>query len=99
VSSRLPAEKLLESLVDPQAQLAEGYGLLVATLKNGSTVTGSITKATVESYQLQAPDGKKSTLNRTLIASQILTTPMPPTGTILSKREIRDLIAFLSTLR
>ncbi len=99
VAFRLPPEKLLESLVDPQAQLAEGFGLLVATLKDGSTVTGSITKATAETYSLQSPDGKQSTLERSLIASQILTSPMPPAGTILSKREIRDLIAFLSTLR
>ena len=99
VASRLPPEKLLESLVDPQAQLAEGFGLLVATLKDGSTVTGSITQATPGTYHLQSPDGKETTLDRSLIASQLLTSPMPPAGTILSKREIRDLIAFLSTLR
>lgn len=99
VASRLPPEKLLESLVDPQARLTEGYGLLVATLKDGSTVTGSITKATAENYSLQTPDGQQSTLDRSLLASQILTSPMPPAGAILSKREIRDLIAFLSTLR
>ena len=99
VASRLPPDKLLESLVNPQAQLAEGFGLLVATLKDGSIVTGSITQATKESYHLQSPDGKQSTLERSLIASQLLTSPMPPAGTILSKREIRDLIAFLSTLR
>ena len=62
-------------------------------------MTGSITQATAENYSLQSPDGKESTLDRSLIASQILTSPMPPAGTILSKREIRDLIAFLSTLR
>ena len=99
VASRLSPSKLLESLVDPQAQLTEGYGLLVATLKDGSTVTGSITQATSENYQLQTSNGKESTLDRSLIASQILTSPMPPAATILSKREIRDLIAFLSTLR
>ncbi|MFP6901140.1 MAG: HEAT repeat domain-containing protein, partial [Opitutales bacterium] len=99
IASRLSPEKLLESLVNPQAQLAEGYGLLVATLKDGSTVAGSITQATTDNYHLQSPGGKESTLDRSLIASQILTSPMPPAGTILSKREIRDLIAFLSTLR
>jgi putative heme-binding domain-containing protein len=99
VASRLPPEKLLQSLVDPQAQLAEGFGLLVAFLKDGSTVTGSITQATAENYSLQSPDGKESTLDRSHIASQLLTSPMPPAGTILSKHEIRDLIAYLSTLR
>ncbi|MBG29739.1 MAG: heme-binding protein [Opitutae bacterium] len=99
VSARLNPEKLLESLVNPQAELAEGYGLLVATLKDGSTVTGSITEATAETYALQSPDGKQFTLQRNLVASQILTSPMPPAGGILSKREIRDLLAFLSTLR
>jgi putative heme-binding domain-containing protein len=99
VATRLSPEQLLESLVNPQAQLAEGFGLLVATLKDGSTVIGSITQATTDTYHLQSPDGKESTLERSLIASQLLTSPMPPAGTILSKREIRDLLAFLSTLR
>ena len=99
VASRLSTEKILESLVNPQIELAEGYGLLVATLKDGSTVAGSITEATDETYHLQAPDGKESTLVRSLIAEEILTSPMPPAGAILSKVEIRDLIAYLITLK
>jgi putative heme-binding domain-containing protein len=99
VASRLSTEKILESLVNPQIELAEGYGLLVATLKDGSTVAGSITQATAETYHLQAPDGKESTLDRSLIAEEILTSPMPPTGAILTKVEMRDLIAYLSTLK
>ncbi|MGE4550502.1 MAG: HEAT repeat domain-containing protein, partial [Opitutales bacterium] len=75
VATRLSPEQLLESLVNPQAQLAEGFGLLVATLKDGATVTGSITQATSDPYHLQSPDGKESTLERSLIASQILTSP------------------------
>ena len=31
IASRLTSEKILESLINPQAELAEGYGLLVAT--------------------------------------------------------------------
>jgi quinoprotein glucose dehydrogenase len=99
IASRLPIEKILESLVNPQAELAEGYGLLVATLKDGSTVSGSIVKATPKSYSFQTPDGKESTLVRSLIAKEILTSPMPPAGAILTKVEIRDLIAYLSTLK
>ena len=99
VASRLTTEKILESLVNPQAELAEGYGLLVATLKDGSTVSGSIVKASPKSYSFQSPDGKESTLERSLIAEEVLTSPMPPAGTILTKVEIRDLIAYLSTLK
>ena len=99
VASRLSTGKILESLVNPQAELAEGYGLLVATLNDGSTISGSIVNATPKSYSFQSPDGKQSTLARSLIAKEILTSPMPPAAAILTKVEIRDLIAYLSTLK
>jgi putative heme-binding domain-containing protein len=99
VASRLTTEKILESLVNPQAELAEGYGLLVATLKDGSTVSGSIVKAAPKSYTIQSPEGKDSTIERSLIEKEMLTSPMPPAGAILTKVEIRDLIAYLSTLK
>ena len=99
VASRLSPEKMLESLVNPQAELSEGYGLLVATLKNGSTVSGSILKGSPKSYSIQSAEGKESILERVLIAKEVLTSPMPPAGAILSKAELRDLIAYLLTLR
>jgi len=99
IASRLSTEKILESLVNPQAELAEGYGLLVATLKDGTTLSGSIVKANPKSYSLQSAQGKESTLDRSRIAEEVLTSPMPPAGAILSKTEIRDLIAYLATLK
>ena len=99
VGSRLSPEKILESLVNPQAELSPGYGLLVATLKDGSTVSGSVIEASPASYSIQSAEGKKSTLERSLIEEEALTSPMPPAGAILSKTELRDLIAYLITLR
>jgi len=99
IASRLSTEKILESLVNPQAELSEGYGLLVATLKDGTTLSGSIVKVSPQSYSIQSPDGKESSIQRSLIEKEVLTSPMPPAATILSKTEIRDLIAYLSTLK
>ena len=99
IASRQTSKKILESLINPQAELAEGYGLLVATLKDGTTISGSIIKSNPKSYALQSAQGKESTLDRSRIAEEILTSPMPSTGAILSKTEIRDLIAYLSTLK
>ena len=99
IATRLTPEQLLESLVDPQATLAEGYGLLVATLKDGSTLTGSITKVTPTAYQLQTPDGKTVEMPRDLIASETKTSPMPSAAASLSPQELRHLLAYLFTLR
>ena len=99
IATRLTPEQLLESLVDPQATLAEGYGLLVATLKDGSTLTGSITKVTPIAYQLQTPDGKTVEMPRALIASETKTSPMPSAAASLSPQELRHLLAYLFTLR
>ena len=99
IASRLTSEKILESLINPQAELAEGYGLLVANLKDGTTVSGSIVKASPQSYSIQSPDGRSSTIERSSIEKEVLASPMPPTGAILSKTEIRDLIAYLASLK
>ena len=99
IASRLTSEKILESLINPQAELAEGYGLLVANLKDGTTVSGSIVKASPQSYSIQSPDGRSSTIERSRIEKEVLASPMPPTGAILSKTEIRDLIAYLASLK
>ena len=99
IASRLTSEKILESLINPQAELAEGYGLLVANLKDGTTVSGSIVKAVRKVIRCSLPTERSSTIERSSIENEVLASPMPPTGAILSKTEIRDLIAYLASLK
>jgi quinoprotein glucose dehydrogenase len=89
---------LLESLLNPQAVVAPGYGFASLTLNDGSTVTGTPRSESATEVVLASADG---TLTRTKLADIASRTApvstMPPMASILTKEELRDLIEFLST--
>ena len=99
VGSKLSREQIMESLVNPQARLTEGYGLLVARLKNGSSVNGAIVKATESKYEIRTAEGTLKMISRKDIASEVLTSQMPPMGAILTRKELRDVLEFLGRLK
>ena len=100
VAARLSLEKLLDSLVAPQADIAEGYGLVSLGLKDGSALAGTLVEKTDDAYTLKDAIGNTSTIASDEVET---TTPamssMPPIGTILSKRELRDLMAYMVSMR
>ncbi|QJE98486.1 PVC-type heme-binding CxxCH protein [Luteolibacter luteus] len=93
-------EHLLKALVDPQGDIAPGYGNMTATKKDGSTVAGAFVEVKDGKLLLALPDGKKLEVPLADIASK--TTPisaMPPMGEILKPAELRDLLEFLAGLK
>lgn len=99
VGERLPPAKLVESLINPNAEISEGYGLASVTLASGELVMGRIAKETPQEVTVIGVDGKSSTLERTKIAT--IAPPisaMPPLGLSLPPKDLRDLVAFLSSL-
>ena len=93
-------EYLLRSLVDPGADIAEGYGMTTVSLKNGESITAQLGKETEAGIELILADGSKQSIAATDIVSK--TDPlssMPPMGFILNKRELRDLVAYLASLK
>jgi quinoprotein glucose dehydrogenase len=99
IASKRDREYLLRSLVDPGADIAEGYGMTTVALKSGETVSAQLGKKSKKGIELTLADGS----SRTIPAAEIIdqTEPissMPPMGYILSKRELRDVVAYLSSL-
>ena len=91
---------LLESLLVPSAKIAIGYGLVGVTLKDGSVVSGTLARENAKTVTVRLFDGATRTLQRADIANQ--TAPvsiMPPMLGILQPREVRDVVAFLSSLK
>lgn len=91
---------LLESLLNPAAKIAVGYGLVSVTLKDTLAVTGTLARETPTAVTVRLFDGTMRTVPRADIASQ--TPPvstMPPMEGILQPREIRDVVAYLSSLK
>ncbi len=98
VGTRMSREALLESMVAPSAQIAPGYGVVTATLTDGETVRGPLEEET-DSYYVLSVDDESRTIQKSDIES-VETTPssMPAMGDLLTRRELRDLVEFMTTL-
>ncbi len=100
VASRNTREQLLESLIEPSARIAPGYGFTTLELEGGRQLTGILQHETDGSLTLKLggqPDtviGKQHVVKRTDAPSS-----MPSMKGLLSKREIRDLVSYLATLK
>ncbi len=101
MGKRQDAAYILESIVNPSAKLAAGYSAIAVTMNDGTIVAGMLMKETETEVVVRDITTNKETV---CLKSDIKTIPpamstMPPMGLILSKAEIRDLVAFLSSLK
>ena len=90
----------LEAIVEPQKTITEGYGSISLTLKNGKSIAGLFKSETKGVIEIKDAEGKitKVTSKDVKERTPVIST-MPPMGAILTKREIRDVIEYLSTLK
>lgn len=99
IGKQLSRAELLEALIRPSARIAPGYETLIVTLKDSSAVSGTLLSRNRQGLKLQI--GKEDILqisNQDLLETESLPSSMPSAETKLSKREIRDIIAFLESL-
>ncbi|MFK7909782.1 MAG: PVC-type heme-binding CxxCH protein [Akkermansiaceae bacterium] len=100
LASRQDKRYILESIIDPSAKLAPGYSPISITLKNGKVVSGILMEDTKKQLILKDMESEKTT---TYPRAEIATIPkvfssMPPMGAVLTKAQIRDLMAYLGSL-
>ena len=100
VAARLTREQLLQALVEPSARIAPGYGIVTLELKNGKSVAGILQEEKANALLLKVGEKPDTLVSKSDIAKQT-TAPssMPPMRYLLTKRQIRDLVSFLSTLK
>jgi len=92
---------ILESIVSPSAKIAEGYETISFKLNDGRVVMGTVKKEDDTDVSVACADGTVSKLKKAdikLRRGQKIST-MPPMGDVLTKREIRDLVEFLSGMK
>jgi putative heme-binding domain-containing protein len=100
VAARLTPEQLLESLIEPSARIAPGYGIVTVELNNGKSVAGILQQERTDAIILKVGDRPDTVINKTNIAKQTSApSSMPPMRYLLTKRQIRDLMSFLTTLK
>lgn len=97
VGLRLTPEVLLEALITPSARIAEGFTTTTLELTDSSVLSGVITKDQDGQVTIVDINGKANNVPATKIRSRQANkeSAMPKMGDALSKRQIRDLIAFL----
>jgi quinoprotein glucose dehydrogenase len=100
VGKRQKRPYLLESLIAPQASVVKGYGIVSVTLKDGSTVSGQFLSEDKKGLTIRNPEGAEQVIKNESIKERGPTiSTMPPMEFLLSKSEIRDLVAFLASLQ
>ena len=100
IGSKLKRETLLEALINPSARISPGFGQVIVTLKDGNEVMGTLMSETDNELVIATSDAEPTKVQTARIAKrENVPSSMPPMGDILSKREIRDLVEFLSSLK
>jgi len=100
IGTKRSPKELLESIIEPSAQYSPGYGVVILTLKDG-TSTGGLVMSEDET-ELKLKVGKDAT--QTIAKNQIdsrenVPSSMPGVKDVLDKKQIRDLLAFLVSLK
>ncbi len=94
-------EYLLESIVDPNKQIAMGYQTVVVELKNGLTHVGVLKGEDAKELRLMTAEGKMIAVPKDQIEERRGGKSAMPEDIIkyLSKSELRDLVEFLAGLK
>ncbi len=99
VGERLKNDKLLESVIEPNAVIADNYGTATVTLNDGKTVMGRVAAKTDQQITIIDPTGKKVEIGaKDIKETSAPISAMPPMGLTLPPRDLRDLIAYLASL-
>lgn len=100
VGARLAPRKLLQSLVDPSAEVAAGFGVVTVILKDESAVSGIAIEEDDNTLVIRDANEEKISVDKSQIEERInAASSMPPMTTVLDKHQLRDLVAFLKTLK
>jgi putative heme-binding domain-containing protein len=99
VGARLTRGQLLEALVSPSARIAPGFGVVTLELTGGTRLSGILVEETSQAIRIKRGDRPDSTIARTAIQKRIDSpSSMPPMQYLLTKKELRDVVAFLASL-
>ncbi|HEB53085.1 MAG TPA: c-type cytochrome [bacterium] len=101
IGARLAPEQILEALVAPSARIADGFQTTTIELHDGMIYSGVVTGDDGGMVTIVGLDGKPTDLPNDRIKSRRASTAsaMPKMADILSRRQLRDLVAFLRRQR
>jgi len=94
-------EYLLESIVAPNKQIAEGWGQVALQLQNDAVEVGRVEKETDAAITLVLADGQRKVIAKGDLKARKAALSAMPEDLVknLSRRDLRDLIEFLAGLK
>ena len=101
IGIKLTRDQLLEALITPSARIAEGFGTTTIETNDGGIFVGVVTGEQDGNVTIVPADGKpvKVLLSRIRSRTPNSASAMPAMGGPLDRRQVRDLIEFLSRQR
>lgn len=100
IANRITREQMLEALIEPSARIAPGFGMVTLELKNNGKVNGILQSEKPDAFVMKVADRPDTVIKKSEVANRInAPSSMPPMHFLLSKREIRDVVSFLATLK
>jgi quinoprotein glucose dehydrogenase len=98
IGKRQSREYILESIVTPDKQIAQGFDTVVLALGDGTVVTGIVKGEDAKELRLITAEGKLVNVPKAEIEERRRGISAMPEDTIkkLTKSELRDLVEFLS---
>ncbi|HEY4245436.1 MAG TPA: HEAT repeat domain-containing protein [Lacunisphaera sp.] len=101
IGARKPREYILESIVKPNARIADGFDTQIVTLKSGAITAGVFVSENDREVTLRDSNGKNVVIEKSAIATRTSAPSSMPEifGTILTKAELRDLVEFVDSLK
>ena len=100
IASKHDVRYLLESIIKPSNQIADGFEMAIVTTKSGEILAGIVAEDSSEELHLKLTDGNNKVISKSEIATrQSAPSTMPEIfANTLSRQELRDLVAYLSNL-
>jgi putative heme-binding domain-containing protein len=98
VASRLTKPRIIESLVNPGATIAEGYATIALTLHTGESISAPIIEQNADRIVIDDAGTHRAIPRAQIRAQAGPVSAMPIMPEFLSAYEARDLVAYLATL-
>lgn len=97
---RMPAAKIRDAILNPSAEIAEGYSTVRISLRDGTRIEGALKNHDNFSLQVLAKDGEYALLDR----GEILRIEQPPDSLMpsappLAAAQLENILAFLHRQR
>lgn len=101
IGAQKTREYLLESLLDPNKQIAQGFETVVLVMQNGKTYTGIVKESNARELRLIQSDNTIITLQKADIDEQSKGRSAMPDDLAkkMPKSDLRDLVEFLARLK